>query len=51
MKESIQFSYLYGNEGEKFQFYRFPKTLIVNDTFSDLSIEAKLLYTSIRQTL
>lgn len=44
MGKSLRFSYLYGNEGEKYQFYRIPKTLIVNDYFSGLSLEAKLLY-------
>ena len=44
MGKSLRFFYLYGNEAEKFQFYKIPKTLIVNDYFSSVSTDAKLLY-------
>lgn len=38
------FDYYYGNEAEQFSFLRVPMFLITDKTFSDLSSDAKLLY-------
>lgn len=38
------FDYLYGNEAEKYAFYRIPKTLFNNPYFQYMSTDAKLLY-------
>jgi hypothetical protein len=40
----IQFDYYYSREAEQFTFYRIPKALFTEDTFADLSVEAKVLY-------
>ena len=40
----VSFDYYYGNESEQFIFYRIPKLLFTDDRFSELSIEAKVLY-------
>ena len=42
--ESPTFDYYYGNEAEQYSFYRIPKTLFKDKTFSVLSTDAKLLY-------
>ena len=42
--EEILFDYYYGNEAEQFSFYRIPKIMFTDSRFSDLSLEAKLLY-------
>jgi hypothetical protein len=41
---SQKFDYYYGNQAEQFSFYRIPKQLFTNPTFSDLSSDAKVLY-------
>ena len=41
---TVSFDYYYGNESEQFIFYRIPKLLFTDDRFSELSIEAKVLY-------
>lgn len=46
MKEQINhtFDYYYGREAEQFHFYRIPKVLFTDQRFSDVSVEAKVLY-------
>lgn len=46
MKEQInhKFDYYYGSEAEQFNFYRIPKILFTDQRFSDVSVEAKVLY-------
>ncbi len=41
---TLSFDYYYGQESEQFIFYRIPKLLFTDDKFSELSIEAKVLY-------
>ena len=41
---SIQFEYFYGDEAERFTFYRIPKLLITSPMFKKVSDSAKLLY-------
>ena len=41
---TLSFDYYYGQESEQFIFYRIPKLLFTDDRFSELSIEAKVLY-------
>lgn len=41
---SIKFSYYYGKEAEQFSFFRIPKLLFTDKTFSNLSSDAKVLY-------
>ena len=41
---TLSFDYYYGNESEQFIFYRIPKLLFTDERFSELSIEAKVLY-------
>ncbi len=41
---SIQFEYFYGNQAEQFSFYRIPKVLFKDKTFSKISTDAKVLY-------
>lgn len=41
---SIQFEYFYGSQAEQFSFYRIPKRLFSDEAFSDISVEAKVLY-------
>lgn len=38
------FDYYYGSEAEQFTFYRIPKMLFKDKTFSKLSTDAKVLY-------
>ena len=38
------FAYHYGDEGERYAFYRLPKALITDSYFKHLSTDAKLLY-------
>lgn len=40
----LSLDYYYGEESEQFIFYRIPKLLFTDSHFSDLSIEAKVLY-------
>lgn len=44
MKENINFDFYYGKQAEQFNFYRIPKLLFTDKRFSDVSIEAKVLY-------
>ena len=44
MKENINFDFYYGKQAEQFNFYRIPKLLFTDKRFSDISIEAKVLY-------
>lgn len=44
MSHENDFKYFYGNEADTYTFYRIPKQLIVDDTFRNLSSDAKLLY-------
>ena len=39
-----KFYYFHGSESKQFSFFRIPRTLIKDERFHDLSIEAKLLY-------
>ena len=41
---SIKFNYYYGKEAESFSFFRIPKLLFTDPTFSKLSSDAKVLY-------
>ena len=41
---SIQFEYFYGSQAEQFSFYRIPKVLFKDKTFSKISTDAKVLY-------
>ena len=40
----IQMNYFYGEQVNQFSFIRIPKELVVGETFSSLSVEAKVLY-------
>lgn len=44
MGDQIKLDYYYGNEPDKFCFYRIPKVLFTKAYFSDLSTDAKVLY-------
>lgn len=44
MNNEIEFGYYYGAEAEQFAFFRIPKMLFTDSTFSGVSVEAKLLY-------
>ncbi|MBE5039493.1 replication initiator protein A [Oscillospiraceae bacterium DSM 107454] len=39
-----KFDYYYGREAEQFHFYRIPKILFTDQRFSEISVEAKVLY-------
>jgi hypothetical protein len=41
---SYNFEYFYGNEAERFMFFRIPKVLITNERFKEVSTDSKLLY-------
>ena len=41
---TLSFDYYYGQESEQFIFYRIPKLLFTDERFSELSLEAKVLY-------
>lgn len=43
-EKKIKFDFYYGKEAEQFNFYRIPKLLFTDKRFSELSIEAKVLY-------
>lgn len=38
------YEYFYGEQSEQFAFYRIPKVLFTEEEFSDMSIDAKVLY-------
>lgn len=40
----MMFDYFYGNEADKFMFYRIPKLLFQLEEFANLSLDAKLMY-------
>ena len=40
----MDLDYFYKEQADQFTFYRVPKVLIIDDTFSELSTDAKLLY-------
>lgn len=40
----MEFNYYYGTEGDQFSFIRIPKALLLDKTFSTLSLQAKMLY-------
>ena len=40
----IKFNYYYGKEAETFSFFRIPKLLFTDETFRNLSSDAKVLY-------
>ena len=40
----MQFDYYYGSEAEQFSFIRIPKVMLINESFSGLSLSAKILY-------
>ena len=40
----MEFEYFYERQPEKYSFYRIPKRLFTDESFSNLSTEAKVLY-------
>ena len=40
----MNFDYYYGVQAEQFNFIRIPRVMITENTFSDLSLQAKILY-------
>ena len=40
----MEFQYFYGSQADQFSFIRIPKMMLTEDTFSALSIPAKVLY-------
>lgn len=40
----MNFEYYYGNQAEQFSFIKIPKIMITDETFSGLSLPAKVLY-------
>lgn len=40
----MEFNYLYGKQAEQFSFVNIPKALIKEEAFSNVSLEAKMLY-------
>ena len=40
----MEFSYYYGNQADQFSFIRIPRVLLVDQLFSPLSIQSKILY-------
>ncbi len=40
----MEFNYLYGKQAEQFAYVNIPKVLIKEEAFSDVSLEAKMLY-------
>ena len=40
----MEFNYLYGKQAEQFAYVNIPKALIREEAFSDVSLEAKMLY-------
>ena len=41
---SKNFNYYYGSQADQFSFIRIPKIMLIDNTFSDLSLQAKVLY-------
>ena len=41
---SKHFNYYYGSQADQFSFIRIPKIMLIDNTFSDLSLQAKVLY-------
>lgn len=44
LREPINFDFYYGKQADQFNFYRIPKLLFTDKRFSNVSIEAKVLY-------
>ena len=40
----MKFNYYYGSQADQFSFIRIPKVMLTEETFSSLSIPAKVLY-------
>ena len=40
----MEFNYLYGKQADQFSYVSIPKILIKEEAFSDVSLEAKMLY-------
>lgn len=40
----MEFNYLYGKQAEQFSYVNIPKVLIKEEAFSNVSLEAKMLY-------
>lgn len=40
----MEYKYLYGKQAEQFSYVNIPKALIREEAFSDVSLEAKMLY-------
>ena len=40
----MEFNYYYGSQADQFSFIRIPRVMLTEDTFSSLSIPAKVLY-------
>ena len=40
----VKLDYYYGNEAEQYTFYRIPKALFTDEHYTNLSLEAKVLY-------
>ena len=41
---SKHFNYYYGSQADQFSFIRIPKIMLTDTTFSNLSLQAKVLY-------
>lgn len=41
---TIGFDFHYGNESEQYTFFKVPKIFFSDEQFSDMSLEAKILY-------
>ena len=41
---NMNFNYFYKTQADEFSFIRIPKALMTEEVFSDLSIDAKILY-------
>ena len=44
MDDRIKLSYFYGKEADQFSFYKIPKLLFTEEYFKKISVEAKVLY-------
>ena len=44
MEGRPEFKYFYGNEADRYTFYRIPKVLFTSEYFATLSTDAKVLY-------
>ena len=40
----MKFDYYYGSQADQFNFIKIPKIILLDKTFSSLSIQAKMLY-------